>query len=44
MTITGEVTRTGDSSTGTLRVRQNGQDMVVKQAARKLGSCPNPID
>jgi Protein of unknown function (DUF3617) len=44
MTMTGEVTRNGDTSIGTVRIRQNGQDMVMKQSSRKLGSCADPID
>jgi len=44
MTMTGEVTRNGDTTSGTVRMQQNGQDMVMKQSSRKLGSCTNPID
>ena len=44
MTMSGEVTRGGDTTSGTVRMRQNGQDMLLKQSSRKLGSCSNPID
>ena len=44
MTLTGEVTRNGDTTSGTVRMQQNGQEMVMKQSSRKLGSCTNPID
>lgn len=44
MTMSGEVTRSGDTVSGTLRLRQNGQDLLMKQSARKLGGCSNPID
>jgi hypothetical protein len=44
MTMSGEVTRSGDTTSGTVHMQQNGQDMVMKQSSRKLGSCTNPID
>jgi len=44
MTMSGEVTRNGDTTSGTVRMQQNGQEMVMKQSSRKLGSCTNPID
>lgn len=44
MTMTGEATRNGDTTSGTVRMQQNGQEMVMKQSARKLGSCTDPID
>ena len=44
MTMSGEVTRNGDTTTSTIHMQQNGQDMVMKQSSRKLGSCTNPID
>lgn len=44
MTLSGEMTRSGDTVSGTLRVEQGGQQMVMKQIARKVGTCANPID
>jgi Protein of unknown function (DUF3617) len=43
-TMSGEMTRTGDTLSGTLRMQQDGNDVLIKQTARKLGSCTNPID
>jgi Protein of unknown function (DUF3617) len=43
-TMSGEMTRNGDTVSGTLRLQQNGHDMLMKQAARKLGSCADPTD
>jgi hypothetical protein len=42
--MSGEMTRTGDTMSGTFRLEQGGQTMVMKQTARNLGSCANPVE
>jgi hypothetical protein len=42
--MSGEMTRIGDTMSGTFRMEQGGQTMVLKQTARKLGSCANPVE
>lgn len=43
-TLSGEMTRTGDTMKGSFRMQQGGQEMVMNQAARKLGACTNPVE
>ena len=43
-TMSGEMTRNGDTLSGTLRMQQDGNDVLIKQTARKSGSCNNPTD
>jgi hypothetical protein len=42
-TMIGEMTRTGDVVSGTLRMTQGGNETVIKQVGRKLGACANPV-
>jgi hypothetical protein len=42
-TMGGEMTRAGDVVSGTLRMTQGGNETVIKQVGRKLGTCANPV-
>ena len=42
--MSGEMTRSGDTMSGTLHMKQGGQEMLMKQTARKLGGCNNPVE
>jgi len=38
----GEITRSGDSFTGTIKLSGDGFSMTIELAGKKAGDCPNP--
>jgi hypothetical protein len=38
----GEITRSGDSYKGTIKLSADGFAMTIELEGRKLGDCPNP--